>query len=884
MLGGLGLEGPEGALRGPPVQRKRLALLALLALAPETRLSREKLAAYLWPESSSDRARHQVSSALYELRKVAGDGAILAVADELRLDPDALDVDVLEFRAAIDRGDFEGAVTLYRGPLLDGFFLSDALAFERWVDQERDRVARAYARALETLGEAAGERGDFGAALGWWKTRAALDPYDSRVALRLMLAFEADGNRAGAIQHAAIHERLLQDGLGVESAPEVRALAERLRGETVAPSERVAPSEPALPPDRVPPHGPVGPHGSVLEPGSGTPADPIDPQGPGPADAVAVVPGPGGPEAFVAGPRAPGAGVPAPPRPRPILTTAPWVGVALATGFLAASMWNGQGSAAERSPLALVAPFENRTGDPALDPLGQMASDLIAQEVWRTGAAQVAMASSPIPVPPFDSVPSLGSRSIDSLRERARGTGAAVVVSGAYYQVRDSIQFHAWLTDGTGSRVLRWVEPIRGGFDEGAAAERLGRRVASALAVLLDTRLAAIGNLASPPANFEAFQACLEGLEAFFASDWALAIRHFERSMELDPAYAFPLLHIGLVRLNMGDLAGADSAVQRLHPYRQDMSDFERGALDLLAAYVAENPVAAYEAAGRATRFGPGSPPNVQWGAEALRLKRPREAIRILSAIDPEAAPVGGWPLYWASLTGARHALGQHWRELRVARRARKLYPDEPWSLFLEARALAALGRVHRLEALVALRRSLPDARAPRQGPLMVALAEELKVHGRSELASRLLEEAIAWYRDRPAEEQAGADHRRELGLALLSAGRPEEAQRLLRGVLDEDPTDPGALGALGVVAALVGREAEAEQLAGLLSGLDLPYRVGEPLLWRACVAAHRGDPVSALSLLQQAAVRGAGFEHSHVCLDPLRESADFREHMRPKG
>jgi hypothetical protein len=72
------------------------------------------------------------------------------------------------------------------------------------------------------------------------------------------------------------------------------------------------------------------------------------------------------------------------------------------------------------------------------------------------------------------------------------------------------------------------------------------------------------------------------------------------------------------------------------------MMPFELAILDLLNAYVAEDPVASYEAAKRAAAIGPGSPPHVQWGAEALRLNRPREAIEILSGIVPGSAPVGG--------------------------------------------------------------------------------------------------------------------------------------------------------------------------------------------------------------------------------------------------
>jgi TolB-like protein/Flp pilus assembly protein TadD len=75
----------------------------------------------------------------------------------------------------------------------------------------------------------------------WWKARAAKDPYDSRVALRLMQALDASGNGAGALQYALTHQRLLEQELGVASTPAaIRELVEQLRGDHV--SESPAPA------------------------------------------------------------------------------------------------------------------------------------------------------------------------------------------------------------------------------------------------------------------------------------------------------------------------------------------------------------------------------------------------------------------------------------------------------------------------------------------------------------------------------------------------------------------------------------------------------------------------------------------------------------------
>jgi serine/threonine-protein kinase len=127
LFGSPSLEGDDGALiTGRAAQRHRLALLALLALAPAQRVSRDKLIAYLWPESDSERGRNLLNVATYVVRTALGDGALLTGGDELRLNADVIRVDVVDFEAALRRADYSHALSLYRGPFLDGFFLSEA--------------------------------------------------------------------------------------------------------------------------------------------------------------------------------------------------------------------------------------------------------------------------------------------------------------------------------------------------------------------------------------------------------------------------------------------------------------------------------------------------------------------------------------------------------------------------------------------------------------------------------------------------------------------------------------------------------------------------------------------------------------------------------------
>src|SRR5947208_339647 len=67
-FGGLSIKDGGAPITGAATQRKTLALLALLAAAGKNGLSRDKLIAYLWPESDAEHGRSLLKQACYALR------------------------------------------------------------------------------------------------------------------------------------------------------------------------------------------------------------------------------------------------------------------------------------------------------------------------------------------------------------------------------------------------------------------------------------------------------------------------------------------------------------------------------------------------------------------------------------------------------------------------------------------------------------------------------------------------------------------------------------------------------------------------------------------------------------------------------------------------
>jgi DNA-binding SARP family transcriptional activator len=251
-FGTLALSGPEDdTLLGKEThQRRRLALLAVLAAAGMQGRSRDHLLLLFWRDATQPQARHSLEQLLYAIRSSI-DEAVFAGVSPVRLNPAIISSDVAEFHGALERGDLEGAAKEYRGPFLDGFFLSDAPEFEQWVDAERARLSRSYCGVLERLAQSAEAAQDHSTAVRWWRKLAEADPVSGKNATGLIRALMNAGDHAAALLHAEHYEAVVARELDTSVGPAVASLVAEVRAKTK--TERVTVLKPASPP---PPHKP----------------------------------------------------------------------------------------------------------------------------------------------------------------------------------------------------------------------------------------------------------------------------------------------------------------------------------------------------------------------------------------------------------------------------------------------------------------------------------------------------------------------------------------------------------------------------------------------------------------------------------------------------
>jgi TolB-like protein len=427
------------------------------------------------------------------------------------------------------------------------------------------------------------------------------------------------------------------------------------------------------------------------------------------------------------------------------------MGVAAAVGMVVAvsgvvlllSRSGDQGTGA-LSPV-VVMPFENRSGERDLDALGAMAADWVARGLTEATFLTVLEAHSALAA-----TRTLGPAATPVAV--GRETGAGVAVSGSYFVQGDSLHFQAQIASTANGSILLGIggvtAPRRRPLD---GVEQLRQRVLAALASLHDKEVTTFQTGLAQPPTYAAYREYTEGLELYLRTAWRDAARHFQRAAALDSSFLVARLWAAQSWDGV-DNAQAKSILHGLQPLRHRLGGFDRARFDFV---MAQDPEEAYRAALRMVEAAPGSVDARREAAlSALRVLRPREALKRLQELDPGSGLMREWGDYWSAVAWAQHMLGEHQDELAAARRGRQLYPSNGHFRFLELRALAALGRAAELDSVV---RADWPATPGQIGILSQAIAGELLAHGHAGSASRLLHYAAELLAARPPSEPASA-------------------------------------------------------------------------------------------------------------------------------
>jgi TolB-like protein/tetratricopeptide (TPR) repeat protein len=541
----------------------------------------------------------------------------------------------------------------------------------------------------------------------------------------------------------------------------------------------------------------------------------------------------------------------------------------------------------------VVAAFANQTGDSSLAPLGDIVADYLARGLAETRVLEVVDARA---AQPSDSATHL--QGPDGARALARGLGAGAVIWGTYSRRGDSLVFNAQVAETATGRTLAPILPAAGPAARPTeGVEVLRQHVMSALAERFDRRLALFADTAmSHAVSYEAYR---EYLMADVMPFGAAAIAHYRRSYALDSTFTLPIIDIAGMSAfgEEGQCRRTDSIADVLHPRHDRLPPLDRLFLDALVADCRGDREKAFYTLREMMAVAPRSDWVVlRYALHARLTGRLREVIDALEKVEPpghgQTATAWGHWVYWESLILSYHMLGDHRRELAVAQRARRTEPGLVEILVLEAGALAALGRLTELNAVVDEMARIP-AEASQGGNFfggpagdLDAVGRELQAHGYRPEAQILFDRASRWIKARPAAEQR--ELRADLATVLYDGRHWEEARGIVNRLAAESPNDRNVQAMLGAIAARLGERKEVARVDRWLADLKDPYLRGVHTLDRSRLAAILGDRDRAVELYRQAQDEGLGYlmccqPHADPDFDSVRDYPPFQELTRPK-
>ena len=215
------------------VDDKRYQLLAYLACKADW-VGREQLAFLFWPETDTQNARKNLRHLIQRVRGLDWLEGFDAEVEHLRW---LVSSDVTEFRHALEQSDWDEALALYGGPLLDGVQADDSPGFAHWLESERASLQDRWRAAALHQARTLQEHGEHAGALHVLESLLEHDPLDEDALDQFMHTAAEAGQRGTALRAFEGFARRLDQELNLPPPTNLERLAASIRAHEAAPMQ-----------------------------------------------------------------------------------------------------------------------------------------------------------------------------------------------------------------------------------------------------------------------------------------------------------------------------------------------------------------------------------------------------------------------------------------------------------------------------------------------------------------------------------------------------------------------------------------------------------------------------------------------------------------------
>lgn len=218
----------------------KTAALAALLLLHRKGIRRERLIAYLWPNSGEEASRYNLRYNLWQLKKAVGtDGQgrsflniekeYCSVNFEYDFWCDVLEAESGELLLHSGTERLQQVCESCSGDFFEGSYFNGCDDFNEFIILQRNNLENRRVKLLKRLADLYEESGNFPACLEVLTEILNVEPYDETTALKIMTIYTACGNRSAAIRYYKAFSSKLICNLGIQPSEELKEKYNEIR-------------------------------------------------------------------------------------------------------------------------------------------------------------------------------------------------------------------------------------------------------------------------------------------------------------------------------------------------------------------------------------------------------------------------------------------------------------------------------------------------------------------------------------------------------------------------------------------------------------------------------------------------------------------------------
>ncbi len=219
---------------------KTIALICMLVLNDKKAISREKIIAYLWPDSNEDAAKYNLRFNLWLIKKNIGtdnagnsflcvDKECCEINEKYKYTCDLLEITRFKPRDTDSIADLLRLKELFTGEFLEGCYFNNCEELNELILFERINLEKKKVSILKRIAELYETEKQYESCLEKVLEIQEIEPYDEEIALKIMDLYAIKGNNAKAIDYYNIFSNTLATSLGIAPGDLLKKKCEELK-------------------------------------------------------------------------------------------------------------------------------------------------------------------------------------------------------------------------------------------------------------------------------------------------------------------------------------------------------------------------------------------------------------------------------------------------------------------------------------------------------------------------------------------------------------------------------------------------------------------------------------------------------------------------------